>query len=134
MTRRIRIGTNDLDLDDSAIDERLAAAFSRREHPICLCCTEGVVMYIARLGDRHILKRMPGTGGRHDPDCDSYEPPSGLSGLGTVEGEAIVENIDDGTTLLKLGFLSRNLPAGPRRRRAAPPSQETSGPMGRGFR
>jgi hypothetical protein len=61
-------------------------------------------MYIARIGDRYILKRMPGTGSQHEPDCDSYEPPSGLSGLGTVEGEAIIENVDDGTTLLKLGF------------------------------
>jgi hypothetical protein len=61
-------------------------------------------MYIARLGDRHILKRMPGTGPQHDVDCDSYEPPSGLSGLAAVEGNAIVENIADGTTVLKLGF------------------------------
>ena len=61
-------------------------------------------MYIARLGDRHILKRMPDTGPQHDADCDSYEPPPALSGLATVEGKAIVENIEDGTTLIKLGF------------------------------
>lgn len=104
MSRRIRIDGVDFDAEESALDDRLATAFGRREHPLCLCCADGVPMYIARLGDRHILKRMPGTGSRHDPDCDSYEPPSALSGLGTVEGEAIVENVDDGTTLLKLGF------------------------------
>lgn len=104
MKRRIRIGGSDIDADDAGLDECLALAFTRREHPMCLCCSEGVPMYIARLGDRHLLKRMPGTGPQHDTDCVSYEPPSGLSGLGTVEGEAIVENVEDGTTHLKLGF------------------------------
>lgn len=61
-------------------------------------------MYVARLGERHILKRMPGGGPQHDIDCDSYEPPPGLSGLGSLEGAAIVENADDRSTLLKLDF------------------------------
>lgn len=104
MNRRIRINETIIDTNDGSLEDRLGAAFRRRERPLCLCSPEGVVMYIARLGDRYILKRMPGTGSQHEPDCDSYEPPSGLSGLGTVEGEAIVENLDDGTTLLKLGF------------------------------
>jgi len=104
MSRHIRIGANDCDANESAFEERLADAFSRREHPLCLCAVEGVAMYIARLGDRHILKRMPGTGPQHSPDCESYEPPSDLSGLSAVEGKAIIENIVDGTTALKLGF------------------------------
>ncbi len=61
-------------------------------------------MYIARFEDRHILKRMPGTVAQHAPDCESYAPPSDLSGLSAVEGEAIIENVEDGTTALKLGF------------------------------
>lgn len=104
MSRSLRIGGVDLDVEERALDEQLADAFSRREHPLCLCGAEGVPMYIARLGDRHILKRMPGTGSQHAPDCESYEPPSDLSGLSTVEGEAIVENVEDGTTTLRLGF------------------------------
>ena len=104
MSRRIRIGGIDVAIDGELPAELLAGAFARREHPLCLCCPEGVPMYIARFGDRHILKRMPETGPRHDVDCDSYEPPSGLSGLAAVEGEAIVENVEDGTTALKLGF------------------------------
>ncbi|WP_292442679.1 DUF1173 domain-containing protein [Mesorhizobium sp.] len=72
-----------------------------------------------RFGGRHILKRMPGTGPRHDVDCDSYEPPSGLSGLAAVEGDAIVENVEDGTTALKLGFSLSKI-AG----RAAPAANE----------
>ncbi len=121
VSRRIRIdGT---DLDAGALGDHLGAAFGRREHPLCLCCPEGVAMYIARLGDRYILKRMPGTGSQHEPDCDSYDPPPGLSGLGTVEGEAIVENVDDGTTLLKLGFSLSKL-AG----RTAPAASENVDP------
>lgn len=121
MSRRIRIGDVDAVIDGEPAAELLADAFARREHPLCLCCLEGVPMYVARFGDRHILKRMPGTGSQHDVDCDSYEPPSGLSGLAAVEGAAIVENIEDGTTALKLGFSLSKL-AG----RAAPVAGETA--------
>jgi hypothetical protein len=61
-------------------------------------------MYIARFGDRHILKRMPETGPQHDPSCDSYEAPYELSGFGHVAGSAIQENVEDGVTVLKLDF------------------------------
>lgn len=104
MSRIISIGGVDVAFDGEPPAELLAQAFARREHPLCLCCPEGVAMYIARFGERHILKRMPETGPRHDVDCDSYEPSSGLSGLASVEGAAIVENVEDGTTALKLGF------------------------------
>lgn len=104
MSRRIRIDGREIVFDGEPPEALLTDAYARREHPVCLCCPDGVAMYIARFGERHILKRMPGTGPQHDVDCDSYEPPSGLSGLEAVEGEAIVENIEDGTTALKLGF------------------------------
>jgi hypothetical protein len=61
-------------------------------------------MYVARFGDRHILKRMPETGPQHDPGCDSYEAPYELSGFGHVAGSAIQENVEDGVTVLKLDF------------------------------
>ncbi|MFC3722019.1 DUF1173 domain-containing protein [Neoaquamicrobium sediminum] len=121
MERRFRIGGSEVAGDARDLGERLAEAFARREHPRCLCCPDGVPMYIARFGDRHILKRMPGTGPQHDVDCDSYEPPSGLSGIAAVEGQAIVENIEDGTTALRLGF-SLSKVAG----RAAPAAGEST--------
>nr|WP_237684364.1 DUF1173 family protein [Pseudaminobacter soli] len=62
MSRHIRMGGIDVDAGDGAFDARLTDAFSRREHPLCLCQAKGVPMYIARFGDRHIPKRMPGTG------------------------------------------------------------------------
>ena len=121
MNRRLRIGGGDFVVDGAPPGALLAEAYARREHPLCLCCHEGVAMYIARFGDRHILKRMPGTGSQHDVDCDSYEPPSGLSGLAAVEGSAIVENVEDGTTALKLAFSLSKL-AG----RAAPASGQSA--------
>jgi len=123
MNRRIRVGGIDVAIDGEPPEELLAGAFARREHPLCLCCPDGVAMYIARFGDRHILKRMPGTGPQHDVDCDSYEPPSSLSGLAAVEGQAIVENIEDGTTALKLGFSLSKLA-----RRVAPAAGDSAEP------
>ncbi|UOK73389.1 DUF1173 domain-containing protein [Ancylobacter polymorphus] len=102
--RRLRLGDSEVEDTAGDIAVRLADAFARREHPLCLCQPEGVPMYVARAGGRHVLKRMPGSGPRHDPDCDSYEPPHALSGLGAVDGGAIVENAEDGVTLLKLDF------------------------------
>src|SRR3546814_17762855 len=98
MSRHIRMGGIDVEVADAAFDDRLADAYSRREHPLCLCQVEGVPMYIARFGERYILKRMPGTGAQHAPDCASYEPPSDLSGLSAVEGEAIIATVVDGPT------------------------------------
>jgi hypothetical protein len=82
----------------------LAKAHAAQSRPLCLCCDAGVPMYVARVGGRPILKRMPGTGPKHDPGCDSYEPPYELSGFGHVAGAAIQENAEDGTTLLRLDF------------------------------
>jgi len=61
-------------------------------------------MYVARLGDDYIVKRMPDTGSHHAPDCPSYEPPPEVSGLGQVLGSAITEDPTTGETTLKLDF------------------------------
>lgn len=65
-------------------------------------------MYIARLADGYIVKRMPETGEQHAPACPSYEPPVEQSGIHPLLGTAIKEDPGTGMTLLKLGFsLSR---------------------------
>lgn len=75
-----------------------------------MCLVEGVEMYVARLGDGYIVKRMPDTGSRHAPDCPSYEPPAEFSGLGQVLGSAITEDPATGETTLKLDFPLTKLP------------------------
>lgn len=84
--------------------EAVAAAYEARLRPRCLCVADGVEMYIARLGDGYIVKRMPESGSRHAPDCPSYEPPPEASGLGQVLGSAISEDPSTGETTLKLDF------------------------------
>jgi hypothetical protein len=66
-------------------------------------------MYIANIGGKYVVKRMPDTGPLHAPGCESYEPPPELSGLGEVLGSAIKENTDSGMSELRFDFsLSRS--------------------------
>ncbi|MFZ2987169.1 DUF1173 family protein, partial [Ideonella sp.] len=71
--------------------EAIADAHAAHHRPRCMCMVEGVEMYVARLGEGYIVKRMPDTGSHHAPDCPSYEPPAASSGLGQVLGSAISE-------------------------------------------
>ena len=102
--KRVRIDDSDLAQESAEFGERLAQAHAAKCRPLCLCRTPGVPMYVAHFGDRFILKRMPETGPRHDPSCDSYEAPYELSGFGHVSGGAIQESVEDGVTRLKLDF------------------------------
>lgn len=84
--------------------EALADAYAARQRPHCLCVPAKPEMYIARLREGYIVKRMPNTGSQHAPDCPSYEPPAELSGLGEVLGSAIKEDPLTGLVSLKLAF------------------------------
>ena len=99
-----RFAQHNLSSDDPLFTAALADAYANKRRPSCLCITQGVPMYIAHVGDRHLIKRMPNTSSQHRPDCESYEPPAELSGLGEVAGSAIQEDIDSGITALKLDF------------------------------
>ncbi|MES2258324.1 MAG: DUF1173 domain-containing protein [Pseudomonadota bacterium] len=91
---------------DDHPDFQLTAARAHRQHlrPLCLCREDGLEMYVARIRDKYILKRMPETGSQHALTCASYEPPAVLSGLGEVIGSAIQSNHEDGTTTLRFDF------------------------------
>jgi hypothetical protein len=93
-------------LEEDAVDfaTRLAKAYRGKIRPFCLCRDPGVPMYIADIGDQHVVKRMPLSGGDHDPVCPSYEPPYGLSGLGALIGTAINLDPSAGVAALKLDF------------------------------
>lgn len=102
-----RINDQTIDSDDNSCSALLEQAWSGRIRPYCLCRPEGVEMYLARFEQRILIKRMPDTGCNHDPECEHFEAPASLSGLGEVLGKAIEEK-DDGSAVLKLGFsLSR---------------------------
>ncbi len=91
-------------IDSSGFAEAIAAAHAEHHRLRCLCLHGGIEMYVARLGDGFIVKRMPNTGSQHAPDCPSYEPPPEFSGLGQVLGSAITEDLTTGETTLKLDF------------------------------
>ncbi|HMN75949.1 MAG TPA: DUF1173 domain-containing protein [Burkholderiaceae bacterium] len=90
--------------------DAVADAHAAHQRPRCMCLVEGVEMYVARLGEGYIVKRMPDTGSHHAPDCPSYEPPAEFSGLGQVLGSAITEDPATGETTLRLDFPLSKLP------------------------
>jgi len=102
--RQIAIDGEVIAIDAPNLQARLADAQARQVRPLCLCRMPGLPLYVARASGRLILKRMPGTGARHDPACASYEPPYELSGLGAVAGSAISEDFETGAISLKLDF------------------------------
>lgn len=111
-------------ISDDYLQPLLAAAHrTRSPRPRCLCSaseTGGVDMYVARVGARYVLKRMPGTGPHHAPNCSSYAPPAELTGLAPLLGTAIREQPDTGLTRLTLSFpLTRHPTRAPASSRSA---------------
>jgi hypothetical protein len=79
---------------DPALQAALARVYETSERPRCMCVSGGVEMYIAKHAE-FVVKRMPGTGNVHHATCQSFEPEPGISGLGELFGEAIVEHAPD---------------------------------------
>ncbi|MGN6771500.1 MAG: DUF1173 domain-containing protein [Rhizobiaceae bacterium] len=102
--RRFKLADQVIEETASDLQIALADAYRRRIRPLCLCKEGGLPMYIAQLGDQYIVKRMPLSGGGHDPACPSYEPPDELSGLGALMGSAIQIDPESGMSALKVGF------------------------------
>jgi Protein of unknown function (DUF1173) len=112
---RYKIANFEVDSSDSAFQIALAQAYNapniEEVRPRCLCRRsepgherdEGIPMYISRLGDTYLCKRMPNSAQDHTAECDSYELPPEMTGYGAVLGSAIQEG-PDGVTTLKLDF------------------------------
>lgn len=102
--RRFDIAGAVLGEDDPTLPAAIAAAYRDRVRPLCLCREPGIPMYVAAIGEQFVVKRMPLSGGQHDPACESYEPPVDLSGLGPLMGSAIRLDPDSGMAALRLEF------------------------------
>lgn len=102
--RRFEIAGAVLKEDDPTLPAAIAAAYRDRIRPLCLCREPGIPMYVAAMGEQFVVKRMPLSGGQHDPACDSYEPPVDLSGLGPLMGTAIRLHPASGMAALRLEF------------------------------
>lgn len=106
----LRIHDELFELADSGLPAALASIYGTKVRPFCNCKPGGIEMYISKIAGKYAVKRMPNTGPDHSTDCDSYEPPPELSGLGQVMGSAIEEDADQGLTTLKLGFSLTKVP------------------------
>ncbi len=102
--RRFRFESVECDEDHPDFVGLLARAYRAKVRPLCLCREPAAPMYIADIGNQLVIKRMPLSGGGHDPGCPSYEPPYELSGLGPLMGSAIQMDASVGTASLKLDF------------------------------
>lgn len=100
---RYQLGPQIFDTSSANWQHILATAHQNKARPVCLCSPSAPLMYVAKIQGEYYLKRMPGTGHAHDPSCDSFAMPPELSGLGQVEGKAIVTD-DSGDTTIKLDF------------------------------
>lgn len=96
------------ELDEPGFADAVAHAYGTNRRPRCLCCPEGVEMYVARLGDGYIVKRMPETGSQHAPGCPSFESSEEASGRSAILSTAIHENPGTGWTALRLDFTLSN--------------------------
>lgn len=108
-----KIADYDVSSNDEGFKALLGEVYTRNRDPrfendqivpLCKCKEPGLPMYIAKVGDLYVIKRMPNSGGEHASDCDSYELPADLSGLADVYGTAIKPNGEEGTTSLKFDF------------------------------
>ncbi len=104
MTNTFTLNGASVDPSTEAGQQTLATAQMMGHRPTCRCTHPNPEMYIARVNNRMIIKRMPLSGTQHAPHCDAFQPPEELSGLAQIQGSAFDEDPEDGTTRLKLGF------------------------------
>ena len=102
--RRFRLSDRVIEETAHDLQDVLANAYRHCIRPLCMCKEPALAMYIAQVGDRFIVKRIPLSGSEHDAACPSYDAPDELSGLGVLMGSAIQVNPDSGLSALKVGF------------------------------
>lgn len=98
------VAGKEVDSEDDDFQNYLASVHNQANRPLCLCKEGGIEMYVTKINNHYTIKRMPNSGGVHAVGCSSYEMPGELTGLGEVMGAAINENLEEGTTDLKLDF------------------------------
>ena len=98
------IGRTEIGPESQTGQRHLATAYIAGRRVLCACRDPSPEMYIALVNGNYIIKRMPGGGSDHAMRCDHYLPPEELSGLAHIQSSAISENLEEGTTLLKLDF------------------------------
>ena len=101
----------------------LSAAYRAAQRPLCLCSgPPGIPVYVATNGPSYHLRRMPASAASHTMECDHFEPPCDVTGLGAVNGTAIMTEDAGESYKLALGFS-----LGKSQGRALPPHSDDAG-------
>lgn len=83
----------------------LAQAHAGRVRAICLCRSDrALALYVTRRQSGFVLARWPGSGQLHALDCEHYDAPDDLTGLGQVRDNAVRDDPETGDVHLKLAF------------------------------
>lgn len=97
----------------------LADSWRRGDRVLCGCRVPAVPMYVAAVGSRYLVKRMPGTGSQHHRDCPSYSPYfAPFAGVDDTDPDRVVPNVA--------------LPTDPRRPRRRPRGSRAAAAGGAG--
>ena len=94
------IGSEIVRPTDYDFEQKIESAYNQKIRPRCVCKAPPVEMYIARLNNGHIVKKMPDSGSKHHPSCQSYDMPPELSGRSELdtaikrEGEDVNLRVD----------------------------------------
>ncbi len=115
--------------DAVEMQDVLSRCHRTADRPRCLCMPGGIDMYVAK-HQRYTVKRMPQTGNQHHPACPSYEPDGVYSGLGELEGDAVVER-DPGHVDVRVDFPWVRMPGRHRSPSEARASQDQVAPRRR---
>ncbi|MFN7102088.1 MAG: DUF1173 family protein [Pseudorhizobium sp.] len=104
VVRRLQIEAEIVAEDAEGFIQRLTDAYHLRQRPLCLCRPSGVPMYVARIGKRLVVKRMPLTGKDHHPSCPSFEPVEDWAGLGASLWSAVNSRIESQRVAIDVNF------------------------------
>lgn len=101
--RAYRLAGQLVDPTTRAGQAALEAAHRAHTRPRCFCVAEDVLMYIAHVGGRFVVKRMPGSGPVHAVTCASHAPADPAAPRRRAGRRRLVRP-GDRRTCLRLGF------------------------------
>ncbi len=109
---RVNHSTLNAGVDEAVLQQHLHSHYLSKagDPPLCLCQVVPIRMYIARFGDRYVLKRWPNSGASHAVDCPRFEAPEEASGMAKLTGKAIKTDTLTGAAHLSLGFSLERVP------------------------
>lgn len=108
--QRLAVADNVFTEDSPGVEAVLAAAHATKQRPRCLCATDGVPVYIAHIGERFIVKRMPNTSTCTRPSARPSIHPQSCLGLAKWPGLLSRKIWPQGR--LRCGWISRSPSAG----------------------